>query len=204
MRISYRRARILFVTALMAFLSPPTLADPIVCNPLGVCSVGILPARLVVIQPHDRFQHASEWCWAASTSMVFAYYGYNVPQEQIVTQTFGQIENVPAGGATLTETLNRDWTDMQGKHFHSSATSFDPTTASFQISPINITNDLLANRPMIVGSGGHAFVLTAIYFSPGGPAVGGQALDPFFGFRPVSGPELWNASYTASIQVTRQ
>jgi hypothetical protein len=201
--VSYRHARILFATFLIAFMSAQALADPILCNPLmGVCSVGILPGRLVVIPPHDLSQHASEWCWAASTAMVFAYYGYDVPQEQIVNETFGRIENFPAGGPTLTHALNRDWTDRKGKRFHSSAASYDPTTASYQISPLNITNDLQANHPMIVGSGGHAFVLTAVNFRPGGAAVGGQALDPLYGFRSVGGPELWGASYTASIQVT--
>src|SRR5262249_6635014 len=152
--------------------------------------------------PHDRSQHASEWCWAASTSMVFAFYGYDVPQEQIVQVTFGAIENFPAGGPILTQALNRDWTDRQGRQFHSSATSYDPTTASFQISPLQITKDLQGNHPLIVGSVGHAFVLTAVNFRPGGPALGGYAFDPFFGFRPVSGPELWSATYTASIRVT--
>ncbi|MGE0769944.1 MAG: papain-like cysteine protease family protein [Hyphomicrobiaceae bacterium] len=31
-------------------------------------------------------QHQSQWCWAASTSMIFRYHGYNIPQEQIVLE----------------------------------------------------------------------------------------------------------------------
>ena len=201
--ISIRRQTTLSMLVLAIVVATGTaLADPIVCN-LSGCSVGILPGRLVVISPKNQFQHASEWCWAASISMVFAFYGHDVPQEEIVAQAFhGNIANLPAPGPFLTAQLNRSWIDSSGKQFSSTATSFDRTTASFQISPSTIVSDLQANHPLIIGSGGHAMVLTAVGFMPGGPALWGQVADPLFGFHPIVQAVLFNADYTASIHVS--
>src|SRR5262245_33097819 len=41
-------------------------------------------------------QYLPQWCWAASISMLFAYYGHSVSQARIVTEAYGSPVNMPA------------------------------------------------------------------------------------------------------------
>lgn len=97
----------------------------------------------------------SQWCWAASISMVFSAYGHSISQEEIVRQTWGSLVNMPAVPIQIVKSLNRTWTDSRGKTFQSRATLI--------AKPINQTYRELANgQPLIVGSLGHAMVVTAM------------------------------------------
>src|SRR5437879_2626146 len=42
-------------------------------------------------------QRMSQWCWAASVSMLFRYFGHPLSQEKIVMAQYGRVVNLPAG-----------------------------------------------------------------------------------------------------------
>lgn len=133
--------------------------------PLGVqaCQAGIVSDRLkFVFAP----QQMSEWCWAACLEMVFAYYGYHVPQQEIVRQTWGGIVNMPAQPAQIVEDLNRPWVDIHGSPF---AVQGDV----FSASAVTAAQDLALDMPLIIGSMGHAMLFTALAYQrlPNGQGV---------------------------------
>src|SRR5262245_56250309 len=70
--------------------------------------------------PAFAFQQTNQWCWAASISMVFRYYGFQVSQQRIVAEAYGSIVNMPAiDGLTIARQVNRNWRDDQGRPFRS-------------------------------------------------------------------------------------
>lgn len=123
-------------------------------NGYGVqhCTAGIPSNQLYVIR-----QRASEWCWAASISAVFAYYGHPVSQERIVKETFGQITNVPGQPDQVYAALSRSWTDDNG-------TDFSVNADVLSANAYTAISDLSDNAPLIVGTLGHAMVLTALEY----------------------------------------
>jgi hypothetical protein len=94
--------------------------------PPGVqqCESGIDSSLAYVTAAAVGGQHLPEWCWAASIEMVFRYYGHRVPQERIVTETWGGIVNLPGQPGQILANLNRKWTDEDGDDF--SVTIVDP------------------------------------------------------------------------------
>jgi hypothetical protein len=128
-------------------------------NQFGVqgCEAGI-DSSLFSVKAFDT-QHATEWCWAASIEMVFAYYGFRVPQDRIVKETWGEIVNLPAMSPfQILNDLNREWVDDNGKAFRAFGTTY---TAN----PITAAQDLAADMPLIIGTLGHAMVLTALVYN---------------------------------------
>ncbi|HYL27638.1 MAG TPA: papain-like cysteine protease family protein [Candidatus Nitrosotalea sp.] len=124
-------------------------------GPEQLCAAGI-PSSLLDVTAHDR-QQASEWCWAASISGIFAYYGHPLSQKEIVRQAYGAIGNFPGTPLAILESLNRSWTDEGGRTFTSTATIYaDKFTAA---------QDLARDEPLIVGSLGHAMILTAVSYT---------------------------------------
>jgi hypothetical protein len=125
-------------------------------NAYGIqhCIAGIQSAFLNVV---SKKQNESEWCWAASISTVFAYYGHSVSQERVVKETFGQIENLPGDPNQILQALNRVWIDDNG-------TSFNVSANSLSANQITAIQDLISGNPLIIGSHGHAMVLTAIEY----------------------------------------
>jgi hypothetical protein len=99
-------------------------------------------------------QQMSQWCWAACLEMVFAYWGHPVSQVEIVRQTWGTIANVPAQPYQIVTDLNRRWQDDDGN-------SFNVAGDVFTANAVTAAQDLAADMPLIVGSLGHAMVLTA-------------------------------------------
>ncbi|QLA17411.1 papain-like cysteine protease family protein [Desulfolutivibrio sulfoxidireducens] len=103
----------------------------------------------------DRDQKQDQWCWAACISMVFAAYGFEINQSEIVRQAYGTIANLPGTPQAILQSLNRSWTDINGRIFSSQATTIrEPLERTY--------SDLVAGRPLIVGSLGHAMVVTSI------------------------------------------
>lgn len=109
-------------------------------------------------------QIQSNWCWAACVQTVLNYHGLSVSQIDVVTRIYGSpYVNEPAN---LQQTLNAlsGWApDMRGRFSAINAVS----GASLQ----EIVTGLSNKHPLIVGLNnpgsyvGHAYVLTAIYFS---------------------------------------
>ena len=100
-------------------------------------------------------QQASEWCWAVCISMVFSYYGHPVSQARIVAETWGQVVNMPGQPTDILRDLNRVWRDDNGDTFRS-------VGDAFSANGFNAIADLQNDQPLIIGSGGHATVLTAL------------------------------------------
>jgi hypothetical protein len=162
------------------------------CTPPGFngfqrCEVGI-DSSLASISAGGG-QHLSQWCWAACIEMVFRYYGYRVPQAQIVRETWGTIANVPGGAQQILADLNRNWVDSRGRSF---SVSGNTLTAN----PMTAAQDLAANMPLIIGTMGHAMVLTSLEYVRnalgGGDVISAVVRDPWPGRgRRVLAPQEW-------------
>lgn len=100
-------------------------------------------------------QHMSEWCWAASISMAFAYHGYDVAQERIVAEAWGGIVNVPGSPEAILGSVNRRWKADDGRFFDVIGTPYDVSIPA-------VVQDLQANYPVLIGTMGHMMVLTHI------------------------------------------
>jgi hypothetical protein len=118
------------------------------------CEAGI-NSQVLDVTASDT-QQMPEWCWAACISGVFAYYGHFVPQQRVVQETWGAVVNMPAQPEQILQALNRPWTDNNGHNFTSSGAMVLPPFAA---------QDLAADHPLIIGTLGHAMLLTSlIYF----------------------------------------
>ena len=146
--------------------------------PRRVCESGI-PSTFVDIPAQTSQQFQSEWCWAASISMVFKYYGHPVSQDRIVTQAYGGPANMPAQPWTMLSMLNRTWIDDNG-HTFTSVSSPGSTNA------VAAANDLAADMPLLVGTQGHAVVLTSLQYAA-------------FYLATTSGPQLGPVNITNAI-----
>ena len=118
------------------------------------CTVGI---HSNIANVFARSQENTQWCWAACIEMLFRYHSRPVSQARIVNETFGSIVNMPAQPWDILRALNRSWTDDSGRTFFVQA---DTMTANL----LTAHDDLFANNPLIVGTMGHAMVLTGISY----------------------------------------
>jgi hypothetical protein len=117
------------------------------------CDVGI-PFQAATQKAKQ--QHMSEWCWAASISMAFAYHGYEVTQERIVSEAWGEVLNIPGSPEAILKSVNRPWEADDGRKFISRG---DPYTVNIQ----TVVQDLQNNDPVLIGTMGHMMVLTVIF-----------------------------------------
>ncbi|MBX2803377.1 MAG: hypothetical protein KTR31_37195 [Myxococcales bacterium] len=141
--------------------------------------------------------------------MLFRHYGYDVDQAAIVEQAYGGPINMPAQPWTILSALNRSWTDRTGRRFRSVAQAgvTDPARAA---------QDLAGGMPLIIGTLGHAVVLTAMsYAFPlvrdawGRPALGPAQVTqavvrdpwPSKGRRVLSAREWYSISFVARVRV---
>jgi papain like cysteine protease AvrRpt2 len=142
---------------------------------LQACIAGIPSGRVNTVYAP---QQQSEWCWAASLEMVFSYWGHPVDQREIVRQTWGVIANVPAQPLQIVQDLNRAWVDGNGDSFRVMGDVFSANAAT-------AAQDLAADMPLIIGSLGHAMVLTAISYNRAptgqGMPTGALVRDPWPG-----------------------
>ena len=140
----------------------------LVCTPFsgyGVqrCEAGI-ESDILDVTASDT-QHADEWCWAACIEAVFTYYGHPVAQERIVEDAFGVITNMPGSPYTILSSLNRTWRDDDGDNF----TVYATTVGS---SAVTAAQDLATDHPLIIGTLGHAMVLTSLTYDRNGYGQG--------------------------------
>ncbi|MES3020678.1 MAG: papain-like cysteine protease family protein [Pseudomonadota bacterium] len=194
-----RRQLLLSSAALAASWSAPALArtacSPYYPNGMQQCESGI-DSAMAYISPQGN----SQWCWAACIQMIFRYYGYNVPQHRIVAETWGGIVNMPAQPRQILANLNREWRDDNGRRFGASA---DMSTAN----PITAAQDLAQNQPLVIGTMGHAMVLTSLVYARapngGGEVVSATVRDPWQdrGRRTLSAQEWYQTSFLARVRV---
>jgi hypothetical protein len=134
--------------------------------------------------------------------MVFRYYGFTVSHKRIVGETWGDVVNMPAGPDQILNDLNRPWKDDDDNEFTANGESYDanPATAS---------DDLAQNMPLIIGTMGHAMVLTSLIYFRDAMGNGNvqQAIvrDPWPGRgRRVLTPQEWySADFLARIRVEK-
>jgi hypothetical protein len=153
---------IIFVTVSASLLATTT------CTNQGcVSEVNFAEFAQDAYQP----QYQTEWCWAASISMVFAYYGHPVSQPRIVSEVYGAPVNMTSGyGINVARLLNREWRDDNGNRFRATLTgAYDFDAHVNNLTNAALVKELDQDRPIIVGAGGHAMVLTHIGFYPTNP-----------------------------------
>ena len=124
-----------------------------------ICDAGIPSQNLDVtarLEPNVQLQ--SNWCWAAAISGVFAYYGHPVSQARIVREAYGGIANMKGTPRAIMGSLNRDWVDDANRPFRVTADAYSGNW-------ITAAQDLAQNHPLIVGSLGHAMILTAAEYT---------------------------------------
>ena len=145
-------------------------------------------------------QYQSQWCWAACISMIFGYYNRPVRQERIVQEAYGRIVDMPADPVQILSAVNRPWRDDHGKPFQGrgEALPIDPSLAK----------RYMANeKPLIIGTLGHAMVLTALSWAQdkGGQQqlTGMVVRDPWIGGdrRELSGQEIHSTMFLAHVDV---
>lgn len=169
-------------------------------NGLQQCVVGIRSEVIHVPASEVGGQYLTQWCWAASIEMIFRYYGYVVPQERIVKETWGDIVNLPADASLILANLNRPWVDERGNRFLARG---DALTAN----PVTAIQDLAQDRPLIIGTMGHAMVLTALTYLHDAygrfQVIGAVVRDPWpgKGRRELSAMEWYATRFLARIRV---
>lgn len=167
---------------------------------LQQCEAGIDSGIAHVSAASVGGQHMAQWCWAACIEMVFEYYGYRVPQARIVAETWGGIVNLPGDPRQILANLNRSWVDENGRSFRASGDAFSAN-------PVTASQDLAANQPLIIGTLGHAMVLTSLVYvrNPmgGGEVKAAIVRDPWPGRgRRTLAPQEWYAtSFLARVRV---
>jgi hypothetical protein len=194
------------VAATVAGLSSGSAQALLTCTPFmppGVqqCDAGINSEVANVVAAAVNGQHLTQWCWAASIEAVFRYYGFNISQEEIVRQTWGTIVNLPGQPWQILANLNRPWVDANGRQF---VVSGDTYSAN----PMTAAQDLAHNMPLIIGTQGHAMVLTSLRYGRdywgNGQVTSAIVRDPWpgRGRRELSPQEWYGTSLLVRIRVT--
>lgn len=146
-----------------SFLGISNSADALIrCTPfnyegLQECEAGIDSYIANVVAASTGGQHMSQWCWAACIEMIFKYYGFNIPQQEIVRQNWGDIVNLPGQPHQILTSLNRPWQDEYGRIFYVSGDVYSSN-------PMTAAQDLSQDMPLILGTMGHAMVLTSLIY----------------------------------------
>ncbi len=116
------------------------------------------------IQFFASSQRSQNWCWAACVQTVLSYHGLYVTQEQVVQKIYGNLVDRPADERQIRVALSGWAPNVQGR--------ISQIYCQSGVASINeITNNLAYKWPLIVGLRnpkggiGHAYVLTAIYYS---------------------------------------
>lgn len=131
-------------------------------------------------------QRMENWCWAACIQMVLNYHGLYVDQSEIVSRVFGGAVDRAANGEQIMAALTGWAPDSRGRQSEILADAYN-------LDPATVINDLDQKWPLIVGlagargaATGHAYVMTAAYFSKGPngvPIIHRVVLrDPFPGY----------------------
>jgi hypothetical protein len=113
-------------------------------------------------------QMMPEWCWAASISNIFAYYGHPVRQDRIVQAVYGRVVNLPALAAQVVAgQVNHPWVDDHGVTFQSHLTAaYDAQAGVLAINNFYIIDQLRQGHPLLVCNTHHCMVITAVDYNP--------------------------------------
>jgi len=200
----------LFVTALLAGGAVPSHASEVCAAPDArgtiACTAGMDDARVRAIAIS---QDKSQWCWAASISMIFASHGFRLPQDVIVKDINGNLEDLNApSGEFMTNALRRQWLNPEGRQVAVSTRTGDIAANRYEVSNAAIATELAEGRPLLIGTRGHAMVLVKANYERrrNGDVVitGGTVIDPLpdKGVRKLARNELV-LSYVSAVQVAQ-
>jgi hypothetical protein len=172
--------------------------------------------RAYVTQPQLVQQKCPEWCWAASSSMIFTAHRHPVDQMKIVQRLFGAVVCAPSQNTwNIGQTLSEQWIDDRGQPFQPRVISaYDPSNGINNITNPFIINELANDRPLLYCNTHHAMVVVDFNYvlGPGGVIVPQQVgvLDPFPGspgYHPLSPAEMvpsilgGQMTFLAAVQV---
>jgi hypothetical protein len=142
------------------------------CQP---SQVGLLCSSYIPIQRLSKiyaYQSMSEWCWAASISMIFAYNNHPVAQARIVYDVYEESRICPEifppcldpstdNGRTMTETTSAS----------RSIIWFSPELGVLTLTNGDLARQLENENPVIYCTAQHAMVLTSMSY------VGSQVVE---------------------------
>lgn len=149
-----------------------------------VCTAEVSFNRIVYAAQRQSF-----WCWAAAAEMIFALYGYRMPQSSIVSLVYGSPQNRPSGPTTnISGLLNRDWIDADGRRFRCRLSGlYDAHLGINQLNNNQIIAALRNERPLFYCNRSHAMVQTSIVYSStpmGQQVINVGLIDPWPGIGP--------------------
>lgn len=98
-----------------------------------------------------RVQEKDNWCWAACIQMILRYNAVVKSQDGIVGRVYGSPYNWTASGNEIADAFD-GWQGFTVKAMKSK------TAQTF-------INEISAGRPLILGYGAHAYLLTHIYYT---------------------------------------
>ncbi len=164
------------LTLVVTLLLPAATRAEISCSAPGagglrLCTAGIATGAIATVANR---QAETRWCWAATISNVFGYYGHPVAQARVVKETYGRVANVAGSEAAMASDLNRTWTDDRGKRFQ--------VVADDVLAP-SAAEELARGRPLIVTMRNHAVILTGLTYvrhpDGSGQVEGATVRDPW-------------------------
>lgn len=168
------------------------------------CRIALAPED---VQRMAAVQERRNWCWAASMSMIFAHHGYQMAQERIAREQSDDAADRGASALAITRMLDQRWQDAHGRSFVASALAGSKPGRRFQFGNDTVIRELIAQRPLIIGTQGHAMVLVGLEyerftFQDAVRITGGTVIDPWplQGVRPLRPAEL-NPGYVAAVQI---
>jgi len=173
---------------------------------IQTCEAGI-DSRVHAVQ---ALQLGSQWCWAACISAIFAFHGMRVSQERIVDATYGRVVNLPAHGPQIAAVTSRTWQTDDNSTFEAACevlwdTQYHVTRPD---ASVEAARELAGDQPLIIGTGGHAMVLTAMTYRRNAYGQGVPVIavvrDPWpgRGRRPLSAEEWYGTSFLAKVHVS--
>jgi hypothetical protein len=191
-------------------LTPPAKAA-LRCSPFDprtgvqICESGI-DGR---VRGVEALQRNTQWCWAACISAVFDFHGVSVQQDRIVQATYGRAVNLPAIGPQIAAATSRTWRTDDGEAFTAQCEVL--WDSQFNVgrpdAPAEAARELADDQPLIIGTGGHAMVLTAMTYAHdaygrGQPMVA-IVRDPWpgRGRRQLSPQEWYGTGFLAKVHV---
>jgi hypothetical protein len=185
----------------LVFLAASHVRAALRCTPFAPNGVQQCEAGIDSSLIHKTaLQQKSEWCWAACIEMVFGYYGYDIPQKRIVTETWGSDVNMPGQPQQIVADLNRVWKAEDGRKFTASGDVYSANA-------VTAAQDLSQDYPLIVGTMGHAVVLTSLVYLRnaygGGEVQSAIVRDPWPGRgRRILAPQEWySINFACRIRV---
>ncbi|MFA5505063.1 MAG: papain-like cysteine protease family protein [Vulcanimicrobiota bacterium] len=177
------------VVLALLFLVPGTaVAETVPLGDTGYFVAGVKSDEFVHFAAPESAgrQRMQNWCWAACIQMVLNYHGLYVDQKDIVSRIYGAAVDRPASGDQIMAALTGWAPDTRGRRSQIYADNY-------HLDPATVINDLDKRWPLIVGlrgargaATGHAYVMTAAYFSTdpyGNPTIHRVVLrDPYPGY----------------------